>query len=78
MAALGSCWRPASCARHVLILGERYYGVELCDRVADAQPMTGARYSNIFQHLIVELPDQIELYVVRLEGVGILRKPDAV
>ena len=36
--------------------------------------MAGARYANVFQHLIVELPEQIKLYVIDFEGVRILSK----
>jgi hypothetical protein len=36
--------------------------------------MAGARYAHVLQHLVVHLPEQIEIDVVGLEGVGILGK----
>ena len=34
--------------------------------------MACARYANILQHLVVDLPEQIDVDVVGLESVGIL------
>ena len=34
--------------------------------------MTGARYADILQHLVVDLPEQIDVDVVGLEGVRVL------
>ena len=34
--------------------------------------MACARYANIFQHLVVNLPEQIDVEIVGLESIGIL------
>ena len=45
---------------------------KLSNRIPDTQAMTGARYANVLQHLIVELPEQINLDIVSLKRIGIL------
>jgi hypothetical protein len=40
-------------------------------------PMAGTRYSNVLKHLIIDLPKQIHVDVVGLEGVSILAKTDS-
>ena len=38
--------------------------------------MTRAGYADVLERLIVDLPEQIHVDVVRLERVGILREAD--
>jgi len=38
--------------------------------------MTCARHANVFQHLIIDLGEQVSVNVVGFEGVGILGKTD--
>jgi hypothetical protein len=42
---------------------------QLCDCVANAQAVACARYA-IFQHLVVNLPEQIDVEIVGLESIG--------
>jgi hypothetical protein len=51
-------------------------GGQFGDGVAEAQPMTCARYPNILQQLIVDLAEQLRVDVVGLERVGILAEAD--
>ena len=45
---------------------------QLCDCVANAQAVACARYANIFQHLVVNLTEQIDVEIVSHESIGIL------
>jgi hypothetical protein len=38
--------------------------------------MACARHANVFQHLIIDLGEQVSVNVVGFEGVGILGKTD--
>jgi hypothetical protein len=47
-------------------------GTELRDSIADAQPVTSTRDANVFEHLVIELSEQVHLDVVGLKRIGIL------
>jgi hypothetical protein len=47
-------------------------GGQFGDGIAQAQPMACARHANVFQHLIIDLDEQVSVNVVGFEGVGIL------
>jgi hypothetical protein len=46
------------------------------DRVPDAQSMPSARHAKVHQSLMIDLPEEVHVDVVGLEGVGILVKAD--
>ena len=51
-------------------------GGQFGDGIAQAQPMACARHANVFQHLIIDLGEQVSVNVVGFEGVGILGETD--
>jgi len=51
-------------------------GGQFGDGIAQAQPMARARHANVFQHLIIDLGEQISVNVVGFEGVGRLGETD--
>jgi hypothetical protein len=49
---------------------------QLCDCVTNAQAMACARHADILQQLVVNLPKQINVKIVGLEGIGVLGEAD--
>ena len=52
-------------------------GHQLGDRIAYAQPVAGARYADVLQRLVIDIPEQVHLDIGCLEGVGVLPEADA-
>src|SRR5262249_10331287 len=64
--------------RLVILFGERYCRIQLCDRIANSKPMTRTGYPYVLQHLIVDLAEQTNINVVCLESASVLSESDAI